>query len=110
MYKKTISAVKWVECISDRISYITLRGRWCDIVLHVPEPNEVNGDMKGSFHDELQRSFHQFQKYGMKILLGEYRGKLRREDIFKPTIGNESLHEISYDNGVSVVNSATSKI
>jgi hypothetical protein len=31
------------------------------------------------------------------------------EDIFKPTIGNESLHETSNDNGVSVVNFATSK-
>jgi hypothetical protein len=29
------------------------------------------------------------------------------EDIFKPTIGNESLHEISNDNGV--INFATSK-
>jgi hypothetical protein len=30
-------------------------------------------------------------------------------DIFKPTIGNESLYEISNDNGVRVVNFATSK-
>jgi hypothetical protein len=29
--------------------------------------------------------------------------------IFKPTIGIESLHEISNDNGVGVVNFATSK-
>jgi hypothetical protein len=32
-----------------------------------------------------------------------------REDIFKPTIGSESLHETSIDNGVRVVNFATSK-
>jgi hypothetical protein len=32
-----------------------------------------------------------------------------REDIFKPTIGNESLHETINDNGVRVVNFATSK-
>jgi hypothetical protein len=31
------------------------------------------------------------------------------EDIFKLTIGNESLHEISNDNGVRLVNFATSK-
>jgi hypothetical protein len=30
-------------------------------------------------------------------------------DIFKPTIWNESLHEISNDNGVRLVNFATSK-
>jgi hypothetical protein len=32
-----------------------------------------------------------------------------KEDIFKPTIGNDSLHSISNDNGVGVVNFATYK-
>jgi endonuclease/exonuclease/phosphatase family metal-dependent hydrolase len=45
----------------------------------------------------------------MKILLGDFNAKLGREDTFKPTIGNESLHEDSNDNGVRVVNFATSK-
>jgi hypothetical protein len=45
----------------------------------------------------------------MKILLGDFNAKIGREDIFKPMIGNESLHEISNDNGVRVVNFATSK-
>jgi hypothetical protein len=38
----------------------------------------------------------------MKILLGEFKAKVNRENIFKPTIGNESLHEITNDNGVIV--------
>jgi hypothetical protein len=45
----------------------------------------------------------------MKMLLGDFNAKVGREDIFKPTIGNESLHEISNDNGVRVVNFAASK-
>jgi hypothetical protein len=44
----------------------------------------------------------------MKILLGDFNAKVGREDIFKPTIGNESLHEISNDNRVRVVNFTTS--
>jgi endonuclease/exonuclease/phosphatase family metal-dependent hydrolase len=44
----------------------------------------------------------------MKILL-DFNAKVGREDIFKPTIGNESLHEISNENGVRLVNFATSK-
>ena len=32
-----------------------------------------------------------------------------RENIFKPTIGNESLHQDSNDNGIRIVNFATSK-
>jgi hypothetical protein len=42
----------------------------------------------------------------MKILLGDFNAKVDT-DIFIPTIGNESLHEISNDNGVRVVNSVT---
>jgi hypothetical protein len=45
----------------------------------------------------------------MEILLRNLNAKVGREDIFKPTIGNESLHEISNDNGGRVVNFATSK-
>jgi hypothetical protein len=43
----------------------------------------------------------------LKILLADFNAKVGREDIFKPTIGNESLHEISNDNGVRIANSAT---
>jgi hypothetical protein len=45
----------------------------------------------------------------MKILLEDFNAKVRREDIFKPTTVNESLHEISNDNVVMLVNFATSK-
>jgi endonuclease/exonuclease/phosphatase family metal-dependent hydrolase len=45
----------------------------------------------------------------MKILLGDLIAKVGKEDIFKLTVGNESLHEISSDNGVRLVNFATSK-
>jgi hypothetical protein len=42
-------------------------------------------------------------------LLEYFNVKGGKENIFKPTIGNESLNEISIDNGVRVVNFATSK-
>jgi hypothetical protein len=35
--------------------------------------------------------------------------KVGRENIFKPPIGNESLHQDSNDSGVRIVNFATSK-
>jgi endonuclease/exonuclease/phosphatase family metal-dependent hydrolase len=48
----------------------------------------------------------------MKILLADFNAKVGREDIFKLTIENESLHKTSNDNGVRLVNFAitTSKI
>jgi len=44
----------------------------------------------------------------MEILLGDFNAKLGREDVFKLTIGNESLHQDINDNDV-IVNFATSK-
>jgi hypothetical protein len=64
--------------------------------------------VKGSIYEELERVFDKFPKYHLKILLGDFNAKVgRREDIFKLTIGNESLHKISNDNGVRLVNFAT---
>jgi hypothetical protein len=45
----------------------------------------------------------------MKILLGDFNAKAGRENIFKPTVGSESLHKISNDNAVTVVIFATFK-
>jgi hypothetical protein len=73
-------------------------------------PCEDKGDdVKDSFCEELGYVFDQFPRYDMKILLGDFNAKVGRENIFKPTIRNESLHEISNDIGVRVVNFATSK-
>jgi hypothetical protein len=100
-----------LEFVSDRMLYIILRGRWCNIiVVNVNAPCEdTSDDIKDSFYEELGHVFDQFPRYDMKILLGDFNAKVGREDIFKPTIRNESSHEISNDNGVRVVNFATSK-
>jgi hypothetical protein len=59
--------------------------------VHAPSEDK-DGDIKGSFYEGLEQVFV----------------RVWREDIFKPIIGNESLYEVSSDNGVRVVNSATS--
>jgi hypothetical protein len=111
VHKRIISAVKRVDFVSDGMPYIILRGRWCHIiVLNVHAPTEVKtDDVKDSFYEELERVFDKFPKYHMKILLGNFNAKVCREDIFKQTIGNENLHEISKENGVTLVNFAVSK-
>jgi hypothetical protein len=45
----------------------------------------------------------------MNTFLVEFKAKVGREDSLKPATGNESLHEISNDNGVTAVNFAISK-
>jgi hypothetical protein len=111
IHNRIISAVKRVEFVSDRMAYITLKGRWCDvIVLNMHAPTEdKDDDINDSFYEELEQIFDQFPTYHMKILLGDFNGKVGEEGIFKPIIGNESIHEASNDNRVRVVNFVTSK-
>ena len=45
----------------------------------------------------------------MKIVLGDFNGKVGRENIFKQTIENESIYQDSNDNEVRIVNFAASK-
>ena len=53
--------------------------------------------------------FDHIPKYHTKILLRNFNEKFGRQDIFKPTIGNESVHQDSDDNGVRIVNFVSSK-
>jgi hypothetical protein len=76
--------------------------------MHAP-CEDKGDDVKDSFYEELGHVFDWFPRYNMKILLGDLNAKVGRENIFKPTTGNESLHEISNDNGVRVVNFAKYK-
>lgn len=48
-------------------------------------------------------------KYHTKNLLADFNSEAGRQHVFTSTTVNESLHEIDNDNGVRVVNSATSK-
>jgi hypothetical protein len=87
------------------MSHIIPRGHWNnDIVLDVHAPTEDKiEDMKERFYKKLEHVLVKFPKYYMKILLGDLNAEVGREDIFKQTTANESLHEISNDNGVRVV-------
>jgi hypothetical protein len=99
VHKRIISAVKRVEFVNDRMSYIIVRGCWFHIIVlnvHALTEDKI-GDVKDRFYEKLNRIF---AKYHMKMLLGQFSAKVGREDIFKPAVGNVSLHEISNDNGI----------
>jgi hypothetical protein len=85
-------------------------GRFHIIVpnVHAPTEDKID-DVKDHFYEKLECIFDKFPKYHMKILLGDFNAKGDTEHIFQPTVRNESLYEISNDNGVRVVNFATSK-
>jgi hypothetical protein len=112
LHQRRASAVKRVEFVNDRVSYIVLRGRWCKImVLNVHAASEEKSDeLEDSFYQELEQVFYHFPKYHIKILCGDFNAKVGNENIFKPTIRNESLHQDSNENEVRIVNLPHQKI
>jgi hypothetical protein len=59
-----MSAIKRAHFVSDRMSYIILRGRWCDISVlnvHAPTDDKID-DMKGRFYEEQEPVFEKFPK------------------------------------------------
>ena len=110
LHHRRILAIKGVEFVTHGMSYIVLRGRWCTIiVLNVHAPTqEKSDDSKDSFCEELEQGFHHLPKYHTKILLGDFNAEVERDNIFKSTNGNESLHQDSNNNnGVGLINFAS---
>jgi hypothetical protein len=50
--------------------------------------------VKDNFHEALECIFDKFLKYHLKILLGDFSPRIGSEDIFKPTVGKESLSQL----------------
>jgi exonuclease III len=70
IHNRIISAVIRGEFVSDKMSYIILKGHWCDIiVLKVHAPTEdKDDDIKDSFYEEeLEQVLDQFPRYHMKF-------------------------------------------
>ena len=108
VYHTIVSAVTTVESVSDRMSYVVMKGHWCnisDLNVHAPSEEKV-------MIQKIQKGqiFYHFPKYHMKILLGDFNAKMGIGNIFKPTIRIESLlNQDSNDNGARIINFATSK-
>jgi hypothetical protein len=59
-----------VEFVSDRISYITLKGRRCVIILNVHARTKDKDNITYSFYKELEQVFDQVPTNHTKFLLG----------------------------------------
>jgi hypothetical protein len=62
VHKRSISAVKRVEFVNNRLSYIIVRGRWCDIIvlnLHTQTEDKIY-DLKDRFYKDPERVFDKF--------------------------------------------------
>ena len=60
VHHRTVSVVKTVQFVSSRVSYIVLRGGWCNIVvMNVHGPSEEESDdSTENFYEELEQVFN----------------------------------------------------
>jgi hypothetical protein len=79
VHNRIISAVKRVEFLHGRMSYITLKGQH-DIVLDVQAPTKDKDDIKDSLCEEPERVSDQFFRHHMKILLGDFNAQAGKEE------------------------------
>jgi hypothetical protein len=64
------------------------------ILLQKPSRVLLTGKRKQRYFLVVGRVFDQFPRYDTKILLGDFNAKVGRENILKPTIGNESYMKL----------------
>uniref|UniRef100_A0A8D8Q0R7 Craniofacial development protein 2 n=1 Tax=Cacopsylla melanoneura TaxID=428564 RepID=A0A8D8Q0R7_9HEMI len=103
--------IKDVKFITNRISYIILKGKYKSICLlnaHAPTEDK-DQDTKAEFYETLDSVMDSFTGHSMKILLGDMNAKLGHEHMYRPALGNYSLHACSNDNGVRLLEFALSK-
>jgi len=97
--------VKDFKTINERICYLRLKTKWFSCTLgnvHAPT-KEKTEEVKEEFCNLLEQNINQIANSDVKIILGDFNVKFGKEDIYKPTIGNESLHNETNNNGIKII-------
>ena len=72
------------------------------INVHAPT-NEKTDEIKEVFYNLLDQNMNQIANSDIKIILGDFNAKVGKENIYKPTTGNESLHNKTNKNVIKMI-------
>jgi len=67
------------------------------------------GEVKAGFYNSLEQNINQIANSDIKLILGDFNAKVGKEDIYKPTIGNERLQNETKNNRIKIIEFAISK-
>lgn len=94
--------------INGRMCILRLKTRFFNLSItnvHA-ETEDKDVSTKENFYLELEQAYNGIPSNDTKVVIDDFNAKISREPVHKKTIGNQSLHETSYDNGLRVINFA----
>ncbi|XP_052903281.1 craniofacial development protein 2-like [Anopheles moucheti] len=97
--------------INERMCRVRLRGRFFNLSIinvHSPHLGSTDDD-KENFYTQLEREYDRCPQHYVKIDIGDFNAQVGQEEVYKPTIGSFSAHQLTNDNGLRLVNFVFSK-
>lgn len=95
--------------ISERLCYIRLRGKYRKIsIVNVHAPTEDKDlETKNEFYEKVEEILRGIPRYDIKLVIGDLNAKVGREDDYKNITGGKSLHKVSNQNGMKMIEFAS---
>ena len=109
--KRAAQLIIGFKPVDHRICYIRMKGKFYNYSLwsvHAPtEPSEEED--KDAFYGALEQSLDQAPRADIKIVIGDFNAQVGKEQVYAPTIGANSLHNETNDNGRRMIGLAASR-
>jgi len=105
VHKSLIPNIREFKDINPRISVLTMKAQFFDITfinVHAPSKDKSQEE-KDDFYDCVDSTLNALPQYRIRIVLGNLNVKIGKEAIFRPITGSHSLHEITNDNGLRLI-------
>ena len=97
--------------MDERLATIRIKAKFFNIILicaHAPtEDKDV--ETKDMFNERLERQYDRCPDHDIKIVSGDFNAKIGKENIFGPTVGKFRLYDETSDNGMRLIDFATTK-
>jgi len=97
--------VKDFKIINERICCLRFKAKWfsCTLInVHAPTSEKAE-EIKEEFYNLLEQSINKIARSDIKIILADFNAKVGKESVYKPIIGNESLHNETNNNAIKII-------
>ncbi|XP_058456421.1 craniofacial development protein 2-like [Malaya genurostris] len=97
--------------VSDRMCRLRIKGRFFNIsIINVHSPHlGSSDDDKDEFYAQLEREYDRCPRHDIKIVIGDFNAQVGQEVEFIPVVVSFSAHQQTNENGLRLIDFATSK-